>query len=401
MVATTENQLTKQAVAEAIPKVATRLFFVDHLRAALIILVVLHHVALVYGGISPFYYLEPPIGNLAAFVVPMIFVLLNQAWFMGALFLLAGYFTPASYDRKGPGSFIKGRLIRLGIPLLVWYFVLNPISQIGFFLMPANLTGNTTELSWQVFWQAYPKLVGLGPMWFVALLLIFCFGYVVWRQITRNRGAAHESSTPRYWQIGVFILALALASYLVRMVIPLGRSVLGFPTLAYLPQYLGFFILGTVAFRRDWLRRLPGSMGAVGFIAALVATAALFSVAFLSFLRALESGAAQFPPFGFGTWQSAVYALWDSIFAVGMVLAAITFFRRFLGGQSSFGGFLSDQSYAVYIIHIPIIVFLAYALRGVAQPPLFKFSVASLIVLTICFVAAWVIRKIPGVSKVI
>ena len=401
MVATTENQLINQTAASATPKAATRLFFVDHLRAALIILVVLHHVALVYGGISPFYYLEPPIGDLVAFVVPMIFVLLNQAWFMGALFLIAGYFTPASYDRKGSGSFLKGRLIRLGIPLVVWYFVLNPISQIGFFLMPASLTGNTTELSWQVFWQAYPKLVGLGPMWFIALLLVFCFGYVAWRLITKNRDATHESSTPRYWQIAVFILALALASYLIRMVIPLGKSVLGFPTLAYLPQYLCFFVLGTIAFRRDWFRTLPGSMGAVGFIAAMIATVALFSVGFLSFLKALENGVSQIPPFGFGTWQSAVYALWDSIFAVGMVLAAITFFRRFTDRKSSFGSFLSDQSYAVYIIHIPIIVFLAYGLRGFQQPPLFKFSVASLIVLSICFAVAWAIRKIPGVSRVI
>ena len=77
-----------------------RLFFADHLRAALVILVVLHHVAMVYGGIQPFYYLEPP-ASLPAFLVPLVFVLLNQGWFMGALFLLAGYFTPGSYDRKG------------------------------------------------------------------------------------------------------------------------------------------------------------------------------------------------------------------------------------------------------------------------------------------------------------
>ena len=54
----------------------SRLFFADHLRAALVILVVLHHIAMVYGGIQPFYYLEPP-ASLPAFLVPMVFVLLN------------------------------------------------------------------------------------------------------------------------------------------------------------------------------------------------------------------------------------------------------------------------------------------------------------------------------------
>jgi hypothetical protein len=65
-----------------------------------------------------------------------LFIFFNQAWFMGAFFLLAGYFVPGSYDKKGAGSFLKERLIRLGIPLIIWIFVLNPISNIGLCLGP-------------------------------------------------------------------------------------------------------------------------------------------------------------------------------------------------------------------------------------------------------------------------
>ncbi len=39
---------------------------------------------------------------------------------MGCLFLISGYFTPGSYDRKGPKRFPKDRLLHLGIPLLVF-----------------------------------------------------------------------------------------------------------------------------------------------------------------------------------------------------------------------------------------------------------------------------------------
>lgn len=381
---------------------ATRLTFVDHLRAALVILVVLHHVALVYGGIQPFYYLEPP-ASLAGFVVPMIFVLMNQAWFMGAFFLLAGYFTPGSYDHKGSGSFLKDRLIRLGIPLVVWIFVLNPVSEIGFFLMPASLTGITTQLTWRSFWDIYPTMFGLGPLWFVAMLLIFSIGYALWRILNRKQSpsSTRVSSTPGYLGMVVFILGLAIMSYLVRMFIPLGKSIFDFPTLAYLPQYLSFFVIGTIAYRRNWLQTLRGSMGIVGFVIAMVATITLFSVGFLSFLKALENAALQIPPFGFGTWQSAIYALWDSIFAVGMSLAAITFFRRFFNGDSRIGRFLSQQSYAVYIIHIPIIIFLAYALRGIEMASLLKLGLASLIVVPTCFILAYIIRKIPGVASVL
>jgi glucan biosynthesis protein C len=287
----------------------SRLFFVDHLRVALVILVVLHHVAAVYGGTVPFfYYVEPPINEPLAGLVLLAFQLFNQAWFMGALFLLAGYFTPGSFDRKGSGSFLKDRLLRLGIPLLIFYFVLGPISFLGWWQMPATLTGLTTPLTWQSYWQMYPILMGMGPLWFVAMLLVFSFGYAGWRVLARNRTSSpgSESPLPGYLAIGVFILALALASYLVRFVIPIGKSVLDFPTLAYFPQYLSFFVIGAVASRRNWLQTLPRSKGIVGLVAALLVSVVLLPVLYISLLMAIENASPQLPPFGYGTWQSAL-----------------------------------------------------------------------------------------------
>jgi peptidoglycan/LPS O-acetylase OafA/YrhL len=378
------------------------LYFVDHLRAALIILVVLHHVAAVYAANVPwFYYIDPQFADTLALLVLMAFMLMNQAWFMGAFFMLAGHFTPGSYERKGPGSFLKDRLLRLGVPLVIFFFVIQPISLIGLFLGPAPRI--MEPLTWSSFWQLYPEFIGMGPLWFVALLLIFSFGYAAWWALTGSRepSSVAEYSPPSYLGMGVFILGLALLSYLVRIFIPIGREVLGFPTLAYLPQYLSLFIVGAVAYRRDWFRKTPGSMGVAGFVTALVATVTLFAFVYLGFLRAIETGVQQIPQFGYGTWRSAVYALWDSIFAVGMSLAAITFFRRFFGRQSGLGSFLAQQSYAVYIIHIPIVVIVTYMMRGIELGGLLKFGLASLITVPTCFVVAFLIRKIPGVSRII
>lgn len=376
----------------------SRLFFIDHLRAALVILVVLHHVALVYGAGAPFYYTEPPLTDPLAYIALLVFALLNQAWFMGAFFLLAGYFTPGSYDRKGAGAFIKGRLLRLGIPLIIFFFVLSPLSSIGYWQMPSSLTGITTPLTW----RTYPFLLGMGPMWFIAMLLIFSFGYVVWRRLTGNRtpDSASVSSVPGYLGIGLFILVLAGVSYLMRIVIPMGKTVLGFPTLAYLPQYLSFFVLGAIASRHDWLRRLSRSMGVVGITIALLAFVSLFPLA----LSGRMFSFALTEPAGFvgnGTWQSAVYALWDSIFAVGMSTGAITLFRRFFNGKTKFGSFLSLHSYTVYIIHTPIIVFVAIALKGIQLTSLLKFGLAAIIVTPICFAVAYIIRKLPLASKIL
>jgi len=351
---------------------------------------------MVYGAGGPFYYVEPPFEYPLTYLVLLMFVLFNQGWFMGALYLIAGYFTPGSFDRKGSGSFLKNRLVRLGIPIILWIFVLSPLASIGYWQMPAVLTGITDPLSW----QAYPFLLGLGVAWFLALLLIFSFGYAIWRRLTRNRTATPKSSTPSYLGIGIFTLGLALLSYLVRIVIPIGKEVFDFPTLSYLPQYLTIFIVGIVAYRRDWFRTTPGSMGVVGFVTALVATVLLFPLALSGNLFSLEVPEV-WVFLGGGTFQSGVYALWDSIFVVGMCLAAITFFRRFFNQESSIGSFLAQQSYAVYIIHVPIVVFIGIALKGVQLAPMLKFGLLAVIAVPTCFVLAYLIRKIPGVSKVL
>lgn len=399
---------TVQPAAVAAPPAAAarppRLFFVDHLRSALMILVVLHHVSLVYGAsLDGYYYVEPPFGDPDAFLVLLVFALFNQSWFMGAFFLLSGYFTPGSFDRKGPAAFVRDRLVRLGIPLAVFFFVLSPISFIGYYLMPAELTGITTPLTWQGFWRAYPDFLGIGPLWFVALLLVFTAGYAAWRALTGIRSASSrpKSSAPGYLALGGFVLALALVSYVTRMVIPLGKTVLQFPSLAYLPQYLSFFVIGVVAYRRDWFRTVRGSTGGVGLLVAALAAVFLFPLAFSGHLFEVELSPALDNAMGHGHWQSAIYALWDTTFAVGLFLGLLTLFRRFVNGPGRFGRFLAQQSYAVYVIHIPIVVFGAYLLRGIELGSLAKFGVVSAIVVPTCFVAAFLLRRVPLVSRVL
>jgi glucan biosynthesis protein C len=285
--------------------------------------------------------------------------------------------------------FLRDRLIRLGIPIIVFMFVLGPIAATGIWQMPSSLTGITTPLTW----QNYPGLINIGPLWFALMLLVFDFGYAALRLAARRLAAQPESpaAAPRYWAMGLFVLGLALVSYLIRIVWPLGKYVLSFPTLAYLPQYLSFFILGTIAVRRDWLRTIPSRMGWVGLGVALGASIILFPLSL--------TGTVKFV--GGGTWQSAVYTLWDSTSSVGICLALIVFFRRFFNRQGRLGGFLSRHAFTVYVIHPPILVLLAIALRSLQLEHVLKFGLLAIIAVPACFALAFLVRKIPLASRVV
>ena len=103
-----------------------RLFFVDNLRVILTIVVILHHLSIVYGASGGFGYVEPGADDVTTILLTL-FNSINAPYFMGFFFLIAGYFTPGSYDRKGIGRFLKDRLVRLGIPVVVYMFTLNPL----------------------------------------------------------------------------------------------------------------------------------------------------------------------------------------------------------------------------------------------------------------------------------
>lgn len=389
-------------VAPASASRSARLYFVDYLRAALVCLVILHHTAISYGAVGSFYYTESATDPVAGGLLTL-FTNFNQAWFLGCFFLISGYFSPASFDRKGARQFLQDRLIRLGIPLLIFFFVLSPITiYVSFSHLPASqvvAAGFTMPLSF-FSWQFYANAVGTGPLWFVELLLIFEFGYAVWRIVKRKNFNLQEGRPfPSYRKIALFVLALAASAYLFRIVVPINAQVLGFPSLFDLPQYLSFFIVGTVAARGDWLMKMPSPMAKRLFIIALVASCTLLLLAIIGTeVSALGWGSL----YGYGSLSSAIYSLWDSTFAVGMSMFAILFFRNHFNHKGRLWRFLAQNFYAAYILQATVIVTItAVLLSSVSLESLVKFGLAALIVLPATWGAAYLVRRIPFADRVL
>src|SRR5512136_1070530 len=115
------------AVVAARPAGQARLLYLDNLRMVVITLVVVMHVAITYGAEGNWYYNEAGETNTLAFVIMALLGGIGSAFVMGMLFLVAGYFTPRAYDRKGAGRFLIDRLKRLGLPLLFYGVVILPI----------------------------------------------------------------------------------------------------------------------------------------------------------------------------------------------------------------------------------------------------------------------------------
>ncbi|MHB6904494.1 acyltransferase family protein [Streptomyces sp. DB-54] len=387
------------APADSARPARPRLHYVDNLRIALTALVVLHHTAVTYGNIPAWYYTEP--AKDGSGLVLDAFVVVNQAFFMGFFFMIAGYFTPASYDRKGTGPFLRDRLKRLGIPLLAFLLLIRPLTGLdGYFHLKSVFAERGDALP---YWVYYLASWDAGPLWFVEVLLVFALLYA----LVRRRGARRDLLSPgaaldgrpaprplRPHAIVLFTLALALGTYGWRILVPAGTYVpfLGLPTPSYAVQYGSFFVLGVLAHRRGWPQSLSRRTGRVGFAVASVAT-----LAYLPVLATAKAGATD----GHGTWQSLAAAAWESTFAVGVVLGLTVLFRERLNRQGRTAAFLSRHAFGVYVLHAPVLVGLGLAFRWWHAPAVAKFALVAALALPLCWVVAYVVRRIPRVDRVL
>ncbi|MBB6171720.1 fucose 4-O-acetylase-like acetyltransferase [Nocardiopsis mwathae] len=373
---------------------AVRLFYIDNLRILLTVLVVLHHVALTYGNIPMWFYTEP--AQDASGTALDLLVVFNQAFFMGFFFLISGYFVPGAHDRRGGRAFFRARLVRLGIPLLLFLVLLRPFVTAYIYLEYASEAP---------YWLFYIFSWDPGPMWFVETLLVFCLGYLLIERFRRPRAAEVgqatapaplRADTPRPLPLLLaaigFVIGLAVLTYLWRIPVPIGTywPVVGLPTPFFLPQYVILFGVGVLAYRRGWAERIPTWAGWAGLAAAVAA--ALAHVPLSGWL-----GEATMQP---GSWQSLVDALWEQTYAVGIIVALIVLFRARVNRQGPLARFLSDNAYAVYFLHPVVLVGLGVALGGWEATAVAKFAVVGLLALALCWGAAHALRRLPGATRV-
>ena len=180
-----------------------RLFFADNLRTFLIALVFLVHLAIVYGSpVGSFYGFNEQAG-LPSDLVYILFTVAAQAFFMGLLFLLSGYFTVPSYDRKGSKQFLKDKLIRLGIPLIIFSAFIDPPIEYMLALWRGWFHG-----SFLAFLSNPNFYTPTGPLWFVLALLVFAIAYIGWRALSPKP----TKSYPFPKKMVIFAFALMLGS---------------------------------------------------------------------------------------------------------------------------------------------------------------------------------------------
>jgi hypothetical protein len=372
----------------------TRLAFVDNVRSGMIVLVLGMHAAVTYSPFGSWFLREHPPLTQAEAMFFLTFQAFLQGFFMALLFFVAGCFTPDAYDRKGAVRFLADRTYRLGLPALLFALIIGPVMR--YFLIGSWDTARSFPIAMAAYIASGQVLSGTGPLWFCVALLIFSVGYTLWR-LAQPRAFAIRDLTTRH--VVFALLAMAVGTFLTKTVIPGGKAIFNLQ-LADFPSYVVLFAAGIVAGRSGWLTHLPNRF-------LLRISLWCLSAAILCWWPLLALGGAlsgDTAAYNFGwTWQNAAASIWAALVCIGGSAGVLVLFRVILPGHGTLSRFLSANAFAVYVIHPPVLVALALALRASpTDDPLVKFALLWFLGALLTFgVVAPAVRRVPFLRDIL
>jgi hypothetical protein len=349
--------------------------------------VIILHAATAYILDIDWYYQERTTSTLTPTLLAFP-ALLAGLFGLGPLFLLGGLLSAASLARKGPGGFARGRLVRLGVPLLLFVVLVDPFT---------DYLGSLAEGEHPRLWPYLVDQTGTrdtGPLWFVALLLLVSLAYATWRRLRPVRVGGPVNVGPRF--LVAVAAIIAVGSFVVRLGSPLGAE--SFANLRWeaWPQGIGLFTLGVLAGERGWLegmeRRLVGRCGLLAMAGALALVALAAWALVTDRLDAVAGGF---------TWSAAALAALEGSTGVALSLWVVAWFLRRWDHPGRLVQRSGRGSYGAYVLYPPALVVLSSLARPLAVAPEAKFVLVGSVGVVAAFAVGVGLTRLPVARRLL
>jgi hypothetical protein len=383
----------------------------DYLRAFIVLLVLLHHSLLAYAVLWPaqsrmFEILPAPIVDSQRWAGFDVVTTFNDTFFMALMFLLSGLFVWPSLERKGGASFLRERILRLGLPFAVAVAILMPLAYYPTYAV----TGADPDLlayarAWLSlgFWPS-------GPAWFIWLLFIFD-ALAAGLHVLRLRLTANTQALPHLGVYGhppAFVATLLVVSALAYVPMELTFGAGRWLTLgpfsfqaSRLLLYATYFLAGirigasgtdsgflarNAALVRQWPIWLSAGLAAYALQLAIIITLVL-----------PVAGAHRPLPLTLRLVSDLSFVL-----SCGTIsFAFIAIFRRFAIARQPVFDSLSASCYGMYLIHYPVVVWLQFALLTLPLGPITKGAIVFFGAVVVSWGIVVALRRLPVIARVL
>jgi len=367
----------------------SRIFFMDYLRAFAVILVVLAHSAIAYmQNLADFWYIYD--SNVS--ILMDLTVFLVDKFVMVLLFFIAGFFSLYSLTKMDLLSYLRKRFIRIGIPLMIGIVFFNPVVTYISKVTKKNIVDDYAS-----YWinDYFVEGIQLNYLWFLLVLLIFTVTLGFIYQYKKDIFNFTQSKDFSYKPM-LFVFTICLIIYFISTIITsdydwfyIGNTRLLQPTRMIF--YVTFFCLGVYAYKNHWfISNFSKKKSLYWFVLAFISAVVLGL--FYNFY---------YPDLLYSTPLKIINSFLVCILTIFSIIALVCLFKNFLNIPSKIGRMISDNSYSIYLLHYPFVVFFQYYLLSYDMFFLFKFIIVFIFSLVLSlFLSKYFLRRLPGLGVV-
>ncbi len=330
--------------------------------------IVLHASLPYFSRIADFEYIWPADDDQSV-LLAVVFDFIH-AWRMPAFFLMAGFFAHLVLDRRPTSMFIRDRLNRIAVPLVlfgaVMAVIIPPIWVYGWY---GSMSLDTVRdaLSAQQDLDSSGDLV--AHLWFLYYLLLMYAALMVLRLAFVNAKMRSALCPQRLLPVGRLLgkavysrapLLLALSAVLLLIVRGGDESKpvwpLNVPDVLYASLFF-FYGYGLYA-KRELIEKLMGPRTLAALWVAGVAIHFVHLVLIGAIDEMSKSGGDAGSVQVLELAETVCYGASAALFSLGL----IGLFERFLRTPRPWVRWLADSSYWIYIMHLPVVTFLTFYL---------------------------------------
>lgn len=361
-----------------------RYHYMDNLRAVAMLAGVLFHAALAY---STFLHSAWATADTSSSRVVDFFVWLPHTFRMPLFFLISGFFACLLIQKRGGSAYLKNRSKRILLPFVVFW----PICLIAIFATVGLLASKTEVDSFIVNLvrqamqnpeQNQQNGNGITTMhlWFLFNLMLFCFAtFVLERYFSISEKLMALLTHPATLLVGAPVIT---AFALLPVAMPHPPAEKFYPELWAVVFYGGFFFVGWLYFRKpELLQRIEKY-----WLLLLLTSAASYAVFF--YLLPVTITPEQLMSGEFYVVEQNT-SHWVQTFCTSQMAWHLSFLsliaaKRFFDWKNDVMRYVTDSSYWVYIMHLPVLMAIQGGFNLLHWPLVIELCLSIILTLAVC-----------------
>lgn len=356
-----------------------RLVPIDNLKAVLVAWVIGGHAFLGYAAMGGWPYDEVAETTLPSTLEFLLEIVIGPTalFVIGTFFFLSGLLAPHSLAQHGPGAFVRQRLLRLGLPWLLFTLLIWPLM-----MWAAHRAAGDPLPIWQAL-QARQPFLDSGPLWFVQILLYVSLAHALLSWIVQR----HDFHPRVALTLVTAALAIAATSFIIRLWFPArSQQILDLHVWQW-PQCIGLYALGVLFASENWAQNVPRRAARRGGIAVLLAI--VFGVGVMAILGVSDLKRNDGPFLGGWHWQALGLDVVEATLVVGGSVWLLAWAQRWLTSRAVRLTRVARSAYLAYLLQVPALISLEIAGRLLPWPAAVKAVVVAAFAVAGSFGLAW------------